>query len=324
MFLLGAAITVAAGISTWIVTAQEDRVRLALHVWGDTIPSLLLPSQRNVQEWGLTFVNNPHPPHPDNCSTCLFASRRDGSPVLVGQKLPHTNYSHFKLLLLPEDSRKPAIDPSISRHGFRRFLRPLWTFSAIAIVVIVAFILFSLLEIHLRHRQTVISGTTSVDAPSTINDKGIDLVVDSQENHERKKTLLEWFAALLPTCCRNLYHKRVYHPDNKRLDKSYATEGETMEGQFRPNGEEEHEIAWMDEDEAFEADHNKNVLELENEIERSLADTAVQQKRIALIKEKDIEIESLRKKLDFTTGKFRKFQREREECRTRHAPNETQ
>jgi len=79
----------------------------------------------------------------------------------------------------------------------------------------------------------------------------------------------------------------------------------------------------MDEDEAFGADNHGKVLNLESETERSLTDAALQQTRIALIKEKDLEIGTLRKKLDITAGNFRDFQKEHEECRTKNALHQT-
>lgn len=323
MLLLGAALTVAAAISTWIATAHEDRVRLAFHAWGDSISSLLVPFPRILQARGLRTFNDSHPPHPDNFSTCLFASGKDGSPVLVRQKLPQTNYSQFKLLLLPEDSRTLEMDPLLPRNGFRWCRSPSWNLSAVAIVAIVAWILCSALETHLKDRHPAKKCNTLADAAQTIDNKDNHLGVDAHEN-ERKKTLSEWFTAILLRGHQMLHFGWESLSDNERLDRLHATNSEAVEGQPRPNDEEENDTAWMNKDEVFEADHDKNVLDLENEIERSLTDAALQQKRIALIKEKDVEIESLRKKLDFTTGKFRDFQREHEECRTRNALRETQ
>lgn len=318
MFLLGTALTVATVVSTWVATTQVGRLRPALHVWGDSISPLFLNPWGTLQEWESTAFNSSHPPHPDNCSTCLFASGKDGSPVLVGQKLPHTNYSHIRLLLLPEDSRTVVMDPSHSKHAFRWLWSQLRIVSAVALIVMLAWIFISQLRARLRHIHPAMNETTMADGTSTIDDKRNKMV-----DNEPRKTSLEWLAALLLRGRQNLHLKWEQHSDNKRLDEMFVTKNEAVEGESRDIDGSGSSAARMDEDEALEEDHERKVLDLENKIEQRLTDAALEQTRIALIKEKDVEIESLRKKLDFTTGKFRDFQKEHEECRTGNALHKT-
>jgi len=244
--------------------------------------------------------------------------------VLVGQKLPHTNYSHFKLLLVPENSRILATDPSSLRIGSRWFWSTLWAILIAAISAIVAWGLLSLRETHLRHGRLVVNGATPVDAASVNKDKGNDSVVGQQENHEHEKTFSEWLAASLLRGHLNVLLRWEPISGSKSFDNPFATDDQTVEGRPQANDRKDNDTAWIERDEVFEADHEKNVSDLENVIERSLTNAALQQKRIALTKEKDVEIESLRRKLDFTTGKFREFQREHEECRTRNSLHEKQ
>lgn len=326
MLLLGTALTVATVVSTWVATTQVGRLRPALRVWGDSISPLFLNPWGTLQEWESTAFNSSHPPHPDNCSTCLFASGKDGSPVLVGQKLPHTNYSHIKLLLLSEDSRTVVMDPSHSKHAFRWFWSQLRNVSAVALLVMLAWISISPLGSRLRHYHPVMNETTMADGTSTIDDKRNNMVVDAHVDYEPKKTSLVWLAASLfrgrqSERCPNAWWEQ--HSDKKRLDEPFVTKNGTVEGESRDIDESGSSTARMDEDETLEEDHERNVLDLENKIEQRLTDAALEQKRIALIKEKDLEIESLRKKLDFTTGKFRDFQKEHEECRTGNALHKT-
>lgn len=305
MLLLGTALTVAAVMSTWIVVAPEHRVRLALHIWGDSISSLFSLSWRASQEQEATHFNNIESSQPNNCSICLFALGEDGSLVLVGQKLPHMNYSHTRLLLLPEDPRTFTIRSSLSNTIFRWYWRLPRTTSVVAIVEMIAIISYWLGP-RSSHRCPVMDRIITADAASTVNGKASNLAIVLRVYHGRMETLSEWIAVLL----RKGYQTLSVGWKNHSYDRPR-------------NGEEEHDAAGVNKDGVFEADHERDVLAMEIEIERFLTEAALQQKRIAVMKAQDVVIEGLRTKLDFTMGRFREFQKEHERCRTRNVRHET-
>lgn len=295
MYLLGFTITTAVVVSTWIAVGQK-----ALHYWDDS--SIWMSPKAPLQEWDYTSFNETNPPHPENCTTCLFATGTDDSPVMVGLKVPQIQYSQFKLLLLSPNSHAVISDISSTEQGLARFLRHPRMVQAIGFGEVVAVILGFWLQYSFYQRH-------SVKSRNITN-------ANEQELRIFGCNLTEWLPGSVFQSWQRPALEREQHSDTTLPIRDLQTAEDNSVGPEHsatlgdtPSKSEGGDL------EDLKADPDQHTVRLDSEIERSLTDIAEAQKEVDLIKDN----ESLRKKLAFTTSKLREKQKEIEELRARNA-----